>query len=36
MAGPYAPFSPSIQRDTDILEITRSWSFTNSNVLETK
>jgi periplasmic protein TonB len=36
MAGPYAPFSPSIQRDTDVLEITRSWSFTNSNVLETK
>lgn len=36
MAGPYAPFSPSIQRDTDLLEITRSWSFTNSNVLETK
>lgn len=35
MAGPYAPFSPSIQRDTDILEITRSWSFTNSNRLET-
>lgn len=36
MAGPYAPFPPSIQRDTDLLEITRSWSFTNSNVLETQ
>jgi protein TonB len=36
MAGPYSPFPPGIQRDTDILEITRSWSFTNSNVLETR
>lgn len=36
MAGPYSPFPAQISRDTDILEITRSWSFTNSNVLETK
>ncbi len=36
MAGPYAAFPPDIRRDTDILEITRSWSFTNSNVLETR
>jgi len=35
MAGPYAPFPSAIQRDTDMLEITRSWSFTSSNSLET-
>jgi periplasmic protein TonB len=27
MGGPYAPFPPSISRDTDILYITRTWSF---------
>ncbi len=36
MAGPYAAFPPEIARDTDILEITRSWRFTSSNALETK
>ncbi|MFT3848821.1 MAG: TonB family protein [Propionivibrio sp.] len=36
MAGPYAAFPPEIARDTDILEITRSWRFTSSNELETK
>ena len=36
MAGPYASFPPDIRRDTDILGITRSWSFTSSNRLETK
>ena len=36
MAGPYAAFPPEISRDTDILEITRSWRFTGSNELETK
>ena len=36
MAGPYAAFPPEIRRDTDILEITRSWRFTSSNELETK
>ena len=36
MAGPYAAFPPEISRDTDILEITRSWRFTSSNELETK
>lgn len=35
MAGPYAPFPPNIRSDTDILEITRSWHFTNSDRLET-
>jgi protein TonB len=36
MAGPYAAFPPDIQRDTDLLVITRSWNFTNRNQLETK
>jgi len=36
MAGPYAAFPPEIARDTDILEITRSWRFTSSNELQTK
>ena len=27
MAGPYAPFPPDIRRDTDILYITRTWTF---------
>ena len=36
MAGPYAAFPPDIRRDTDILEITRSWNFTSSDSLETK
>ena len=36
MAGPYAPFPPDIRRDTDILEITRSWFFTNHDSLETR
>ncbi|WP_301100968.1 energy transducer TonB [Propionivibrio sp.] len=35
MAGPYAVFPPDIQRDTDILVITRSWNFTSRNNLET-
>lgn len=29
LASPYAPFPPDIARDTDILEITRTWMFTN-------
>ncbi|MFZ2854676.1 MAG: TonB family protein [Rhodocyclaceae bacterium] len=36
MAGPYAAFPPDIRRDTDILEITRSWSFTSRDNLETR
>jgi len=35
MAAPYAAFPPDIGRDTDLIEITRSWTFTNSNQLET-
>lgn len=29
MAAPFPPFPPEISRDTDILEITRTWMFTN-------
>ena len=28
MSGPYAAFPPQIRRDTDVLEITRTWFFT--------
>lgn len=31
MASPYAPFPPSISKDTDLLEITRTWTFTNDS-----
>ena len=34
MAGPYAPFPPDIRNDTDILYITRTWSFTRAGELE--
>ncbi len=33
MAAPYAPFPPTIQRDTDDLDITRTWTFTNADRL---
>jgi protein TonB len=33
MAAPYAPFPESIRRDTDVLEITRTWTFTNADRL---
>lgn len=36
MASPYAAFPVDILRDTDIVEITRVWSFTSANQLETK
>ncbi len=36
MASPYSPFPPDIRRDTDILEITRVWYFTQGDSLETK
>src|SRR5690606_28062582 len=28
LAAPFAPFPPDIARDTDVLSITRTWSFT--------
>lgn len=33
MAAPYAAFPESIRRDTDVLEITRTWTFTNADRL---
>lgn len=36
MAAPYAPFPPDIRRDTDILEITRTWYFTQGDQLSAK
>jgi protein TonB len=33
MAAPYAAFPEAIRRDTDILEITRTWTFTNADRL---
>ena len=34
LAGPYSPFPPDIRNDTDILYITRTWSFTRAGELE--
>lgn len=36
MASPYAAFPPDIRRDTDILEITRTWHFTQGDHLSAK
>ncbi|MGB4466432.1 MAG: TonB family protein [Azovibrio sp.] len=36
MASPYAPFPPAISQDTDQLAISRAWTFTRSDSLETK
>ncbi len=33
MASPYAPFPPDIRRDTDILYITRTWTFAPGDAL---
>ena len=33
LASPYAVFPHAISRDTDVLEITRTWTFTNSDQL---
>lgn len=35
MASPYAAFPPDIRRDTDVLVITRTWTFTRGDNLET-
>ena len=32
LGAPYPPFPPDIARDTDILEITRTWIFTNDQL----
>lgn len=34
LAAPYAPFPENIRRDTDVLEITRTWTFTNADQLQ--
>lgn len=36
LASPYPPFPPEIARDTDILEITRTWMFTNDQLATRK
>jgi protein TonB len=36
MAAPYAPFPADVRRDTDLLVITRTWSFEQGDVLSTK
>jgi protein TonB len=36
MAAPYAPFPPDIRRDTDILAITRTWTFAKGNELRSE
>ncbi|NJD34335.1 MAG: energy transducer TonB [Betaproteobacteria bacterium] len=33
MSAPFAPFPDNIRRDTDVLEITRTWTFTNTDRL---
>jgi protein TonB len=33
MSGPFAAFPPDIRRDTDVLHITRTWTFTKSDAL---
>ncbi len=36
LAAPYSPLPPDITKDTDILTITRTWTFTSSNQLESE
>jgi len=36
MASPYAQFPEAIRRDTDIIEITRTWTFTRSDQIATQ
>ncbi|WP_341677427.1 TonB family protein [Niveibacterium sp. SC-1] len=36
LAEPYAAFPPDIRKDTDILSITRTWTFTGAETLEAK
>jgi periplasmic protein TonB len=36
MAGPYAPFPDDIRRDTDILSITRTWTFARGDELRSE
>ncbi len=36
LGAPYAPFPPDIARDTDVLDISRTWRFTSSDRVETE
>ena len=36
MASPYSPFPPDIRRDTDVLEITRTWYFAQGDQLSAR
>ena len=36
LAAPYAPFPADIAKDTDIIDISRTWRFTNSDRLQTE
>jgi len=36
LAAPYSPLPPSITKDTDILTITRTWTFTSTDRLESE
>jgi periplasmic protein TonB len=35
LAAPYSAFPPDIRKDTDVIEITRTWTFTNADMLQT-
>ena len=36
VSGPFAAFPPDIKKDTDILHITRTWTFAKGDLLESK
>ena len=36
LAAPYSPLPPNITKDTDILTLTRTWTFTSSDKLESE
>jgi protein TonB len=36
MSGPFAAFPPDIRKDTDILHITRTWTFAKGDLLESR
>lgn len=36
LAAPFSPFSADIRKDTDILSITRTWTFTRTDQLQTQ
>lgn len=36
LAAPYSPLPPDIRRDTDVLSITRTWTFTEADKLESE